>query len=326
VIKRQPKDDYRLISADAPGITAASKALRDGDLVAFPSETVYGLGAEATNDLAVAKIYTAKGRPTFNPLIVHVPSVEAAQRYVVFDDRARRFCEEFCPGAVSVVLPRRPDCTLSLLVSAGLESVAIRIPNHPVAQAVLIESNVPIAAPSANPSGAVSPTRADHVLAGWPDPDKEGPKFVIDGGNCSIGLESTVIDLSTAAPTLLRPGGISIEDIEQKIGPIAIAIHDDDAPKSPGMLSRHYAPETPIRLNTSDDNQDAVYIGFGPGDANAEFNLSVSGDLQEAAANLFSMLRQVDLLGKEMIAVAPIPTSGLGLAINDRLSRAALRD
>lgn len=326
MITKQTVKDARLISPDVPGIAVAGAALRDGKLVAFPSETVYGLGADATNDLAVAKIYSAKGRPTFNPLIVHVSSVEAAQRFATFDKRALTFCEEFCPGAVSVVLPRRADCSLSLLVSAGLDSVAIRIPSHHVAQAILQSSDVPIAAPSANPSGAVSPTRADHVLAGWPDPTNEGPQLVIDGGACAIGLESTVIDLTTTTPTLLRPGGLSLEEIEDKIGQISVAIHDDEAPKSPGMLSRHYAPETPVLLNASRDSAGGIYIGFGPGDAQARFNLSITGDLLEAAANLFSLLRKVDKLGKKSISVAPIPTSGLGLAINDRLSRAALRD
>ncbi len=317
--------DRRVLSSAPGSLEIAGSALRQGQLVAFPSETVYGLGADATNDLAVAQIYAAKGRPSFNPLIVHVPSVEIAKEYVVFDDRALAFCTAFCPGAISVVLPRRANSDLSLLVSAGLDSVAIRIPVHPIAQDLLKAAEVPVAAPSANPSGAVSPTCAEHVIDGWPVPDDTGPQYIIDGGACSVGLESTVIDLSTPTPTLLRPGGISREDIEKEIGPVSLATHDDTAPKSPGMLSRHYAPNTPVILNAT-DNTDGVYIGFGPADEHAKYNLSTTGDLKEAAANLFSLLRTVDNLGQTSIAIAPIPTDGLGLAINDRLSRAALRD
>ena len=222
-----------------------------------------------------------------------------------------------------MVLPRRADSPLSLLVSAGLDSVAIRIPNHPIAQALLKACQLPIAAPSANPSGGVSPTKASHVLSGWPDPTKKGPSFVIDGGSCPIGLESTVLDLTTPTPTLLRPGGISLEQIESLIGPVSIATSDDNTPKSPGMLSRHYAPDTPVRLNVTDSKTGEVFLGFGPDHADEKYNLSPKGDLAEAAANLFSTLRLLDGLNATSIAVAPIPDHGLGRAINDRLFRAA---
>lgn len=315
--------DNRLLRPDKQGVQTAAQALKGGKLVAFPSETVYGLGADATNDNAVAAIYAAKGRPTFNPLIVHVPSVEAARQYVLFDKRAERLCDAFCPGALSLVLPRREDSPLSLLVSAGLDSVAMRIPSHPIAQQLLSACGRPVAAPSANPSGAVSPTAPLHVLNGWPDPEQEGPLYIIDGGACAIGLESTVLDLTTPTATLLRPGGVSLEEIEPIIGPVAIAMNDDTAPKSPGMLSRHYAPKTPVRLNAKSAVPGELFLGFGPDDLNTAYNLSPKGNLNEAAANLFSFLRRLDDLAATSIAIAPIPNTGLGLAINDRLKRAA---
>jgi L-threonylcarbamoyladenylate synthase len=324
VISQPYSTDSRLIKPNNSGIEAAALALYKGQLVAFPTETVYGLGANAKNDTAVASIYSAKGRPTFNPLIVHVPSIEAALQYVEIDDRARKILNTFCPGALSFILPRRNDSPLSLLVSAGLDSVAIRIPAHPTAQALLNICQLPIAAPSANISGAVSPTTASHVLNGWPDLDNIGPSLVIDGSNCSIGLESTVLDLTTPFITLLRPGGVSLEDIETAIGPVVISINDDTSPKSPGMLSRHYAPNTPIRLNAETVNKNEIFLGFGSGGPQTQYNLSPTGDLAEAAANLFSALRQIDNLKAVSIAVAPIPLTGLGLAINDRLTRATL--
>jgi len=319
------QSDDRLVGPDAAGIAAAGSALRNGKLVAFPSETVYGLGADATNDNAVAAIYAAKGRPTFNPLIVHVASVGAARQFVEFDERAERLCAQFCPGALSLVLPRRADCSLSLLVSAGLDSVAIRIPSHPVAQALLRQCQLPIAAPSANRSGAVSPTRASHVLAGWPDPQADGPALIIDGGACAIGVESTVIDLTTPTTTLLRPGGIALEEIEALVGPVVIATSDDNAPKSPGMLARHYSPDTPVYLNATGGKDGGLFLAFGANDGGSSYNLSPQRNLREAAANLFSLLRRLDALGANSISVAPIPNHGLGRAINDRLSRAATR-
>jgi L-threonylcarbamoyladenylate synthase len=322
VITQLSNFDNRLIQPNTSGIEAAALALSVGQIVAFPTETVYGLGANAKNDKAVASIYLAKGRPTFNPLIVHVPSIQAALQYVEVDDRAHKIFSTFCPGALSCVLPRRNDSPLSFLVSAGLDTIAIRIPAHPTAQALLNACQLPIAAPSANTSGAVSPTTALHVLNGWSDPTKKGPSLVIDGINCPIGLESTVLDLTTPTVTLLRPGGISLEDIEAAIGPVVIAVNDETAPKSPGMLSRHYAPNTPIRLNAETVNKNEIFLGFGPGGPKTEFNLSPTGDLIEAAANLFAVLHQLDNLNASSIAVAPIPHTGLGLAINDRLTRA----
>ncbi len=321
--KIHPIGDGRLLSSSPQDIKKASISLRKGDLVAFPSETVYGLGADATNDLAVAKIYSAKGRPTFNPLIVHVASVEMAQRYVIFDERADALCHQFCPGALSVVLPRKPESPLSLLVSAGLQSVAIRVPSHPVAQRLLRACQLPIAAPSANPSGAVSPTKPAHVVSGWPDHGRVGPDFIIDGGACPIGVESTVIDLTTTTPVLLRPGGLSLEELEKHLGPITRASPNNTAPKSPGMLSRHYAPETPVFLNATRSRPGGLYLGFGSIDEQPAFNLSPAGDLSEAAANLFALLRHMDSLNAKSISVAPIPARGLGMAINDRLARAA---
>lgn len=318
-----PTLDPRVVVADSDGIQAASKALRKGRLVAFPSETVYGLGADATQDTAVARIYAAKGRPTFNPLIVHVPSIAEAKKYVEFDDRAVRIYEQFCPGALSLVLPRRAESTLSLLVSAGLDSVAIRIPSHPIAQALLQKSQVPIAGPSANLSGTVSPTAANHVLDGWPNPEKEGPDLILDGGACSIGVESTVLDLTTPTATLLRPGGVSLEELQAALGSVKRAGSDDVSPKSPGMLSRHYSPKTPVYLNELESRKEGVFLGFGDHSHKATETLSAAGNLTEAAANLFAMLRRLDQLNARSISIAPIPDTGLGLAINDRLKRAA---
>ena len=315
--------DKRVIKPNTNSIDAAATALSAGDLVAFPTETVYGLGADATNNTAVASIYRAKGRPTFNPLIVHVASIEAAAEHVKVDARARNICNLFCPGALTLVLPKRSNSPLSFLVSAGLDSVAIRIPAHPIAKALLMACTLPIAAPSANTSGAVSPTTASHVQSSWPDQTLVGPTLIIDGGSCVIGLESTVLDLTTPTATLLRPGGVSREDIEAAIGPIDIATNDDTAPKSPGMLSRHYAPNTPVRLNATTAYENEIFLGFGPDGPESSYSLSHSGDLSEAAANLFATLRHLDELKALTIAVAPIPHTGLGLAINDRLTRAA---
>ena len=315
--------DKRVIKPNTTGIDAAAKALSAGDLVAFPTETVYGLGADATNNTAVASIYSAKGRPSFNPLIVHVASIEAAAEHVKIDARAQNICNLFCPGALTLVLPKRNNSPLSFLVSAGLDSVAIRVPAHPIAKALLMACTLPIAAPSANTSGAVSPTTAPHVQNSWPDPTLVGPTLIIDGGGCVIGLESTVLDLTTQTATLLRPGGVSREDIEAAIGPIKIATNDDTAPKSPGMLSRHYAPNTPVRLNATTAYENEIFLGFGQDGPESPYSLSPSADLSEAAANLFATLRHLDELKARTIAVAPIPHTGIGLAINDRLTRAA---
>lgn len=317
---------HQIVAADDAGVNAAADILAGGGLVAFPTETVYGLGADATNDEAVAAIFAAKDRPSFNPLIVHVPDAATAATFVVFDQRAEILAERFWPGALSIVAPRLSDSPLSHLVSAGLETVAIRVPSHPVARAILNACGCPIAAPSANRSGQVSPTTAAHVAQSLPGAEDGGPSLIVDGGACALGLESTVIDLSTAMPTLLRPGGVSLEDLEDALGPIALATSDDHAPKSPGMLSRHYAPATPLRLDVTAPDKGECLLGFGPDAPNAALNLSPTGDTDEAAANLFAMLRTLDAQGHTKIAVSPIPDTDLGRAINDRLRRAAATD
>lgn len=299
-------------------ITRAADIIRDGGLLAFPTETVYGLGADATNDKAVAAIFEAKGRPQFNPLILHFPDAATARSAVVFNDTAQKLADVFWPGALSLVLPKKEDCPVSLLASAGLDTLAVRVPHHPLALALLKEVGCPVAAPSANRSGHISPTRADHVLDGLGD----RVDAVLDGGACAVGLESTVLDLSADTPTLLRPGGISKEDIEAVIGTVAIADGSDDRPRSPGMLARHYAPSIPVRLNATRAAPGEALLAFGPGYEAAQANLSPSGDLKEAAANLFSMLRSLDRPDFSAIAVTAIPWEGLGDAINDRLKRA----
>lgn len=299
--------------ADADGIARAARILRGGGLVAFPTETVYGLGADATNGKAVAGIFAAKGRPRFNPLIVHVQDARDAERHALFSDTARRLAARFWPGALTLVLPRATE-TLSELVSAGLPTVALRVPAHPIAQRLLQETGLPIAAPSANPSGKVSATLASHVAEAL----QEKVDFILDGGPAMLGLESTVIGFDGDQPILLRPGAIAREEIEAVIGPLAKA---GPAIQSPGQLESHYAPTAALRLNALSAEQDETLLGFGPG-TDATLNLSPTGDLKEAAANLFAMLRKLDSHAKR-IAVMPIPETGLGEAINDRLRRAA---
>ena len=311
------------LPGDEDSIERCARAIANGSLVAFPTETVYGLGADATNDESVAAIYAAKDRPTFNPLIVHVANVQAARSLVYFCDQADSLAQAFWPGAISLVLPRRNDCGLSLLVSAGLETVAIRVPAHPLAHNLLVRAACPIAAPSANRSGEVSPTKADHVLQSFAGSDAAERLLIVDGGSCPVGLESTVIDLSGGDATLLRPGGITAEKIEAITGKLGLAGSNDNTPKSPGMLSRHYAPTTPLRLNVTKAAEGEVLLGFGPAPIGTVFNLSSTGNLSEAAANLFAMLHALDQETSTGIAVMPIPEIGLGIAINDRLHRAA---
>jgi len=307
----------RLLPITNASIKEAAELLCTGELVSLPTETVYGLGANALDDTAVAKIFTAKNRPSFNPLIVHVPDIATAKRYAAFNNLAERVAEAFWPGPLSIVLPRTNDCALSKLVSAGLKTVAIRIPALPQARRLFEVSDLPIAAPSANKSNRLSPTEAQHVANSFGDE----VSLVLDGGPCTVGLESTVLDLSTAIPTLLRAGGTSLDALENVIGrALAYAETDDNTPKSPGMLSRHYAPQTPLRMNATRAERDEVLLGFGP--INGRRNLSPSGDLTEAAANFFRFLHELDALNCAGIAVAPIPKEGLGYAINDRLSRA----
>lgn len=308
-----------MLDAGPAGLTRAAEILRAGGLVAFPTETVYGLGGDARSDHAVARIFEAKGRPRFNPLIAHLPDVEAARRFAVFDDRAERLADAFWPGPLTLVLPVRPDAGLSPLVTAGLDSVAIRVPEHPLARALLREFGGPVAAPSANPSGRVSPTSAAHVLAGLTG----RIEAVVDGGDCPLGVESTIVGL-TGAPRLLRPGGLPLEALQACLGaPLAIGAEGETL-TAPGQMESHYAPGAPVRLNVTEPTAHELWIGFGPGTEGAELNLSPTGDMVEAAANLFRLLHEADAkAGDRAIAFAPVPDHGLGRAINDRLRRAA---
>lgn len=310
----------KILPISASAIAAAAAALRGGGLVAFPTETVYGLGADATNDRAVARIFEAKGRPSFNPLIVHFPDRAAAARSVTFNDTARLLADRFWPGPLTLVLPRAADCRLSLLVSAGLDTAAARVPAHEDARRLLNAAGVPVAAPSANRSGRLSPTTARHVA----DDLGDRVAVILDGGPCRIGLESTVIDLAGARPAILRQGGLTQEMLESALGgPLAVAGTEETAPRSPGMLASHYAPSRPVRPDAVKSRPGEAMLGFGPGYAGAEGNLSETGDLVEAAANLFACLHALDRPEYAGIAVAPIPEEGLGRAINDRLRRAA---
>lgn len=303
----------------AAAIAEAAAFLRSGALVVFPTETVYGLGGDATNDRAVAAIFAAKGRPAFNPLIVHGPDTDSFAAAVIMDDRARRLAERFWPGPLTMVLPRRKGSPVSLLASAGLDSIAIRVPSHPVALSLLRAAEILVAGPSANPSGRISPTTARHVAEGLTGT----LAMILDGGPCRVGVESTVIDLSAETPTLLRPGGVTLEALREILGPVAIAgAIQSGPPRSPGMLTSHYAPTLPVRLNVSTARANEAFLAFGPAE-DATLNLSVAGDLAEAAANLFSMLRRLDRPEYQAINVMPIPEDGLGLAINDRLRLAA---
>lgn len=305
-------------TASPAAIAEGGALLRAGRLVAFPTETVYGLGGDATNDRAVAAIFEAKGRPSFNPLIVHVADAAEIEALVTVDDRTRAVIARFWPGPLTLVLPRAEHSPVSLLASAGLDTIAVRMPDHPVARALIRAAGCPIAAPSANRSGAVSPTLAEHVA------ESLGARIslILDGGPCRVGVESTVLDLSGGHPALLRPGGIPVEALEQALGTTLIRPTDHaDAPKSPGMLASHYAPALAVRLNATHAARGEALLALGP--VAGTLNLSPSGDLEEAAANLFAMLRALDRPEFTGIAIMPIPEHGLGLAINDRLRRAA---
>ncbi len=301
---------------DAAGFAKAAAILRDGGLVSFPTETVYGLGADARNDRAIARIYAAKGRPSFNPLIVHLADLAAAQVLCEFNEDATRLAAAFWPGALTLVLPLRAHMGVSKLVTAGLDTLAVRVPDHPAAQGLLKAFDGPIAAPSANPSGRISPTTAVHVAAGL------GNKInaLIDDGPCTVGLESTIVSC-VEAPALLRAGGIPAEALEACLGRSLKRPDDPDTPVSPGQLASHYAPKGTVRLNADRVEPGEVLLGFGAVDA--ALNLSPSGDLTEAAARLFDCLHQLDAMGAAKIAVSPVPDHGLGRAINDRLRRAA---
>ncbi len=303
------------LSADPEGIARAGALLRAGEPVAFPTETVYGLGADATSDRAVAGIFAAKDRPRFNPLIVHLADMGQVDALVEFSPLAERLASAFWPGPLTLVLPLRADAEISTLVTAGLPTLALRVPAHPVAQALLRATGRPVAAPSANRSGRVSPTTADHVLA-----DLGGRiAAVLDGGACAVGVESTIVGMAPE-PTLLRPGGLPAEAIEACLdAPLARA--GGGTVTSPGQLASHYAPRGVLRLNAERAEPGEVLLGFGTVDA--PLNLSQAGDLTEAAANLFAHLHRLDREGATRIAVSPIPDHGLGRAINDRLRRAA---
>ena len=309
------------VAAEPAAIARAAGLLRAGRLVAFPTETVYGLGADATSDAAVAAVYQAKGRAHENPLIVHVAAPADAAHEALLDGRAERLAARFWPGPLTLVLRRRDASRLSPLVSAGLDTVAIRVPAHPTALALLARTDRPIAAPSANPSGALSPTTAAHVAAGLGD----RVALILDDGPCPLGVESTVVDLSRPdAARLLRPGGVTHSEIEAEIGPLGDP--DDGPARSPGMMASHYAPHLPLRLAAREVAADEALLGFGadaPVGAAETLNLSASGNLDEAAANLFAMLHALDRPEFAAIAVVPIPDGGLGAAINDRLARAA---
>jgi L-threonylcarbamoyladenylate synthase len=315
----------RTIKSGADAIESAARCLREGGLVAFPTETVYGLGADATNGQAIARLYAAKGRPAFNPLIAHVSGMAAAGALAVFNTDATRLAQAFWPGPLTLVLPKTPDCPVADLATAGLDSIAVRVPDHAVAHDIIAALGRPVVAPSANLSGHVSPTSAAHVLA-----DLRGRvDLIVDGGPTAVGLESTIV-ACLGAPALLRPGGLARDDIERVLGrPLAVREMHADAPLAPGMLASHYAPKARLRLNAECVEAGEALLAFGPGlcpgaaQARAVLNLSERGDLVEAAANLFSHLRALDVAGAPSIAAMPVPHEGLGEAINDRLMRAA---
>jgi L-threonylcarbamoyladenylate synthase len=319
-----------VLPAGEAAVAAAARVLGEGRLVAFPTETVYGLGADATNAGAVARLYEAKGRPAFNPLIAHVGDLDAARRIGRFDAAALQLAETFWPGPLTLVLPKTADCAVADLATAGLDTVAIRIPEHRIARDILRAFGRPVVAPSANLSGHVSPTLAAHVLG-----DLDGRiDLIVDGGAVAVGVESTIVGIFDA-PVLLRPGGLPRADIERVLGhtlvqPPADADGDSGQPLAPGMLASHYAPRTKVRLNADRIEPGEALLAFGLGaisgidEAAAVMNLSERGDLDEAAANLFGHLRALDTRAARAIAVMPIPEDGLGEAINDRLRRAAV--
>lgn len=319
-----PPRRTRHLAADPTGIAEAAALLREGGLLALPTETVYGLAADATSGKAVAGIYAAKERPSFNPLIAHLPDLATARRQGLFDANALALAKAFWPGPLTLVVPAAPGCEVSDLARAGLDSVALRVPAHPLAHAVLQAAGRPIAAPSANRSGRVSATSAAHVLA-----DLDGRiDAVLDAGPTEIGIESTIVACLDGAPKLLRPGGVPRAAIERVIGgPLVLAGEAGTAPISPGLLASHYAPAARVRLEAQAPQPGEAWLGFGPDPAGTAqagaLNLSPAGDLAEAAANLFGHLRRLDAAGPAAIAVAAIPEEGLGEAINDRLRRAA---
>jgi L-threonylcarbamoyladenylate synthase len=312
----------RMLDADRLAIGIAARVLADGGLVAFPTETVYGLGADATNGAAVARLYAAKGRPRFNPLIAHVADAHAALALARFSDEAKLLAGVFWPGPLTLVLPKADGCPVSELATTGLDSIAVRVPDHPIARDLLKTFGKPVVAPSANQSGHLSPTLAEHVRA-----DLDGCiELIVDGGPASVGIESTIVSF-LGVPTLLRPGGLPRDAIERVLGHALAEVEPiaDQAPLAPGMLASHYAPKTPLRLNAVTVETGEALLAFGEEISGAShvLNLSASGDLVEAAANLFSHLRALDAVGARGIAAMPVPNEDLGEAINDRLARAA---
>ena len=320
----------QILPANEAAVTAAARCLTEGGLVAFPTETVYGLGTDAANARAIARLYEAKGRPSFNPLIAHVGDIGAGMRIASFNATAQKLAEAFWPGPLTLVLPKTSDCAVADLATAGLDTIAIRVPAHSIARAILRAFGGPVVAPSANLSGHVSPTSAAHVhsdLAGRID-------LIVDGGAVAVGVESTIVGCFDT-PMLLRPGGVPRGEIERVLGrelarPAEDADNDAGQPLAPGMLASHYAPRTPVRLDAGSVEANEALLAFGtasvPGAeaATAVMNLSPRGDLSEAAANLFGYLRALDTKGARGIAVMPVPHHGLGEAINDRLRRAAM--
>lgn len=310
---------------DSVRMACAALALQRGEPVVFPTETVYGLGADATNADAIARIYTIKGRPACNPLIIHVPDLTAAERIGHFDEKARALARAFWPGPLTLVVPLRKPSRIAALATAGLDTVAIRVPAHPVAQCLLHAVERPVAAPSANPSGKTSPTRADHVHSAFADEIS----IILDGGPASIGLESTIIRCIDGQTILLRPGILTRSMMEDVLGTAPDMIMENGPPSAPGQLASHYAPRATLRLNASHVKSGEALLAFGPtpvaGEDRALFklNLSIDGDLSEAAANLFHFLHQIDEQGATTVAIAPVPSRGAGEAINDRLKRAA---
>jgi len=318
------KTHSKIQPSNGDNIDKASKLIKSGKLVAFPTETVYGLGADATNDKAIASIYKAKERPQFNPLISHIADTKNIEEYVEWTSEAQKLSDIFWPGSLTMILKRKKDSPISLLASAGLDTIAIRCPDNEIALDLIKKSNCPIAAPSANASGTISPTKAIHVEESIGD----NIDLILDGGACKIGIESTVLSLYNDRPTILRNGAITSEDLEKHITLFKQDLHDETSPKSPGMMLKHYAPKTPIRLNASNAKDDEAFLTFG-NDTNyiggkIRLNLSKKGSLTEAASNLFSMLRELDKENISSIAVMPIPKKELGIAINDKLKRAAV--
>lgn len=317
-----------IVKPTPENIAAAADALRRGDLVAFATETVYGLGADATNSRAVARVFEAKGRPRFNPLIAHVADLANAERIAHLPPHARRLAEAFWPGPLTLVLRRRPAGKISDFVTVGLETIAVRVPSHPVALALLTAAEVPVAAPSANRSGHVSPTLAQHVH----DDLGDIPAYILDGGPTAHGLESTILDASESNVVQLRAGALAAETIERVLGAKiargteAVDPATGERPVAPGQLASHYAPRAPLRLDATDVRPGEALLAFGPAPPRHNgptLNLSPSGDIVEAATNLFAALRTLDAARPKTIAVMPIPDAGLGDAINDRLRRGA---